>query len=330
MGRITQDNLQQSETPLVAVVILNWNQGHETIGCLEDVILSDYPNRLLFVVDNGSVDNSGREIAHWIAEQPSAIRDTAALIVSKQNRGFAGGMNLGMASALAKGADYVFLLNNDARVEPGTIRHLIDAAIHGGAAFVGALVLDSEREKIRFARRYWPWMLFGLTLASIPKIGSWWSTAYADGSALLIRADVLRARHDEHGHYFDERLFIYWEDVDLCRYGVSRGYLCLVARDARVYHDPGGSAGGAGNPRSSYYVTRNRIVIANRWLPLPWRIAFHVYYVPSRVLLQILRLGKVSRRTVAAVGAGLVDGYLGRSGRWSRHGETIRKSGMSG
>jgi GT2 family glycosyltransferase len=323
------DPAPKADGPLVVVIILNWNQWRKTLECVEGVRRSTYANRLTLVVDNGSEDGSAREIAGWIASRPAAEQDRVSLITSQHNLGFAGGANLGTERALALDARYVLFLNNDARITPDTVSRLVETAERANAAFVGAVVLDSTGSRLRFARRHWPWMVFGFTKGGIPARGSWWTTAYADGSAFLARADVLRARHAARGHYFDPRLFMYWEEVDLCRDGLARGYTCVVARAALVYHDPGGSSGGMGNPRSAYYVTRNRIVIANRWLPLPWKIAFHIYYVPSRLVLQLVRAGRVSCSTMAAVGAGLIDGYLGRGGKWSRHGRPVQRSSES-
>jgi GT2 family glycosyltransferase len=107
--------------------------------------------------------------------------------------------------------------------------------------------------------------------------------------------------------------------VDLCRYAVTRDLGCVVAHDAVVYHAVARSSGGTLNPRSYYYQTRNRIYLANRWLPWPWKLLFHAYYLPSRLLLQAIGKGRWRWRTLRAISRGLVDGYRGVTGKWKNH-----------
>src|SRR5438067_1143632 len=89
--------------PLVAAVVLNWNLPAETGQCLRHLLASAYPKLQVVVVDNGSSDNSARIIA---AEFPSVD-----LISLPDNRGYAGGNNVGITRALEGGADFVVLVN---------------------------------------------------------------------------------------------------------------------------------------------------------------------------------------------------------------------------
>lgn len=133
---------------------------------------------------------------------------------------------------------------------------------------------------------------------------------------MLLRRDLLERRIDESGFVFDPEFFMYCEETDLCRYGISKGYRCIVAHEAIAYHGCAKSSGGQGNPRSYYYLTRNRIALANRWLSPTLRVIFHLYYLPSRVILQIKR----SAPARVAVWQGLKDGYNGIMGMWKDHG----------
>lgn len=81
------------------------------------------------VVDNASNDGSEEYIKEHFPE--------IHLIESKENLGFGRANNLGMRYALDNGCDYVFLLNQDAWVEPDTIGKLLD--IHGNHSEYGIL-----------------------------------------------------------------------------------------------------------------------------------------------------------------------------------------------
>jgi GT2 family glycosyltransferase len=105
--------------PLVRVVVLNHNGGELTLRCLESLEALDWPKERLevVVVDNGSSDGS----AGAVRERFPGVR----VIEAGRNLGFAGGNNLGLRDP--GDADYVALLNNDARVDPGWLAPLVAA-----------------------------------------------------------------------------------------------------------------------------------------------------------------------------------------------------------
>ena len=105
--------------PMVAVVLLNWNNAHFTAPCIRSLQTSDYSNMHVMVVDNGSEDGS-----------PEALRNDfpdATLIRNGQNLGFAAGNNVGIRAALEMGAEYVLILNNDTEVDSKLIGELVAA-----------------------------------------------------------------------------------------------------------------------------------------------------------------------------------------------------------
>src|SRR6185369_2888887 len=109
------------EAPLVLVVLLNWNSFEETRTAVESVQRMDYPNFRILIVDNGSEDGSASALQALSGERVD-------LLVSPVNTGYTGGCNLGMERALAMGAKYIWLLNNDAVVEPATLSSIVAIA----------------------------------------------------------------------------------------------------------------------------------------------------------------------------------------------------------
>src|ERR1700680_2070945 len=104
--------MTSATSPLVAVVIVNWNGREDTAACLESLRRDGYPRQFVIVVDNDSADGSAAAVRSGFPE--------ATVIEAGANLGFTGGNNLGIRRALDEGADYVYLLNNDTVVEPGS------------------------------------------------------------------------------------------------------------------------------------------------------------------------------------------------------------------
>jgi len=108
-------------SPLVYIVILNWNQYDDTKECLDSLPKINYPNYRVVLVDNGSHDKSGERLK---SEFPQHV-----FIFSEKNLGFAEGNNVGIQKALEdKNCDYIFCLNNDTIVEPNFLDELIKIA----------------------------------------------------------------------------------------------------------------------------------------------------------------------------------------------------------
>ncbi|MGB9590946.1 MAG: glycosyltransferase family 2 protein, partial [Candidatus Kryptoniota bacterium] len=92
-------------SPLVYIIILNWNGKDYTASCLDSISKVNYPRFVTVVVDNGSSDGSVEYISRsfpWVK-----------VVANTNNLRFAGGNNIGIDLAIANNADYVLLLNND-------------------------------------------------------------------------------------------------------------------------------------------------------------------------------------------------------------------------
>lgn len=100
----------------VYIVIVTYNSMKWMEKCLKSLRASQYPLHII-VVDNCSKDNT----VSYLSEQKDV-----ELIVNKQNKGFGQANNQGIKFALEQGADYCFLLNQDAYIHPDTIEKLIE------------------------------------------------------------------------------------------------------------------------------------------------------------------------------------------------------------
>ena len=104
--------------PAVCIVILNWNGWQDTVECIESCLRLTYPRFSILLIDNGSSDGSEQALRVSFPQ--------IELIQTGVNLGFAGGCNVGIRRSLQDGADYVWLLNNDTKVEPGALGSLVE------------------------------------------------------------------------------------------------------------------------------------------------------------------------------------------------------------
>jgi GT2 family glycosyltransferase len=330
----------------VCVVLLNWRTPEETCSCLRSTVEVRGLNEMV-VLENGSGDDSWDRLfaelrSNMVHLESSEIEITdrkkrriesfyhaakdggsihVHLIRSETNLGFAGGCNLAMDFALRRGATDVVLLNNDARCDNETISALLQVACESDSAIVGASVYDESGQHVVFRGERWPHVMFGARRRRYDENdqGPMWQFAAAHGAGMLLRRHCIEAVRDKFGCVFDDRYFMYCEETDLCLRATGMGFKSAVALNAKVYHRGSASSGGSGNARSYYYLARNRIELARRWLPSGYLIAFHVYYLASRLMIVAMNIARGKSAVAGAILLGLRDGYLGRHGKWEHH-----------
>lgn len=258
--------------PLVFIVVLNWNGWCDTLECLDSLRQLDYPNFRVVVVDNGSSDDSVRQIR-------LANPDIMSLQTGS-NLGYAGGNNIGIQYALDHSADYIWLLNNDTAVEPDALMHLVARMKQRPEAGICGSTL------IYFHNRNQVQALGGSTY------NRWlgWNKHIGEGFAVVnirhIKQDAIESRL----HYIvgasmlvsrefvqDIGLmctdyFLYCEEIDWAVRAKSRYALAYAAKSI-VYHKEGSSAGGTNldkNRKSrvaDFYSLRSRILFTKRHFP---------------------------------------------------------------
>ena len=223
-------------------VVVAYKSSGELTGCL-DSIASDAPaGSMVVVVDNGSPDDS-TEVADSHPLRPRIVSST-------KNLGFGGGCNLGSEGS---DADALFFLNPDARLKPGATALLV-AALEADASLgvVAPRVIDPTGESHAASAGAEPSLRSSighfLTLGRIPGIRRLFRPVYLADGRIRTRPDwvsgaamlVRKSAYDEIGG-FDERIFMYMEDVDLCRRLRAKGWAIGYEPDAVVEHVMGHS-----------------------------------------------------------------------------------------
>jgi GT2 family glycosyltransferase len=210
--------------PLVCIVTLNWRGADDTLACVASLRRLAYPNYRILVLDNGSGDDSVTRIGEACPDLD--------LVETGANLGFAGGCNVGIRCALALGADYVWLLNSDARVEPQALTAMVALAeADAGVGAVGSLICDRANPE-----RILAWgggrvdLRFGRPSHTVAPVADA-ELDYLTGASLLLRGRALEAVG-----LFDEGYFLYWEETDLCYRLRAGGWRLAVAPGSRVLH----------------------------------------------------------------------------------------------
>ena len=247
--------------PLTYIIILNWNGWQDTLACVESCRELTWPNFRIIVVDNASTDGSEEQLRQQLSDEE--------IIQSGANLGFAGGNNIGIRCALECGADYVWLLNNDAVADPQALTMLIEAAERNpNVAMAGSKIyFHDDPCRIWSVSGIWEkgWLRLRMKGAHQLDRGQFdepckvWSIS---GCSMLVRSAAIR----EIG-MLDEPFFLYWEDVEWCARAREHGYDVLYVPKSLVWHKVSVSTR-QGSFQQYYYHTRNGLFFLKRNDPL--------------------------------------------------------------
>ncbi|MBI2482556.1 glycosyltransferase family 2 protein [Candidatus Uhrbacteria bacterium] len=239
---------------MVYVVVLSYHAPADLQRCLTSVLATQYPAARWRVV---VVDNDAQP------ETQAVLRtygDRLDVVVEPVNRGYAGGMNVGIRHALTRGAEYVVVLNQDTTVDPHWLARLVAAAESDPriAAAQARVMLGADTDTVNsignhihvfgfgFAGGHRePWHILRTQLSGYP----YPEVTYPSGAAVLFRATALRAvgfpcathrgvaaQGMEALEFFDEDFFLYHEDLDLGVRFWLQGWRCVLVPQAVVQH----------------------------------------------------------------------------------------------
>ncbi len=293
--------------PSVAVVVLNWNGTDDTLECLSSLALMDYPRCEIIVVDNGS-QPSPRQVIH--AQFPEVT-----YLETATNLGYAGGNNVGIRHALAKGHDYVFVLNNDTVVEREVLRDAVPVAeADPKIAVVGVKIIawdDPSRVWVAYGQvtyRQGLVRLIGYYGLDDGAFDTQRDVEWVPGTAMLFRREAL-----ETVGLFDEEYFAYHEDVDWCTAARKRGLRVVFAPRPRIYHKGHRSSGGKGyvTPRQ-YLAGRNMVLYVRKHATALQLLKFIAFQLATIPLQYVRRWMSGEQAGVASKVRGMLDAVRGR------------------
>lgn len=254
-------------SPKIAFIIVGWNNKKLLKECFESINSQTYHNVKTVFVDNDSSDES----VEWVKEKyPKVI-----VLAQSSNTGFARGNNLGIKAALEDpDVKYVALLNTDARLDPRWTEHVANFAEMKpkGACFQGTTldyynhaIIDSTHIftsrngqgtqgnwRHNFVHDLGPKKVFGVNAA----------------------ACIISRRFIENQPFsselFDEKMYMYLEDVDLAARATVMGWDNYLVPRALAYHMGSVSSKAKRQDFSLYMTFRNNSAMLYK--NFPWKI----------------------------------------------------------
>ncbi len=247
------------------IVIVNWNVGDQLRECLASISRTA-PRQLLgrvVVVDNASSDGSLAGLEE--SELPLTV------IRNRENRGFAAACNQGAAVG---NADYLLFLNPDTRLQANSLsvpQAFLSDPAHADVGICGIQLLDDHGQVARNCSRL-PTTGILLSQATglnrlFPRRFSGQAMSNWDHSTTRSVDQVIgaffftrRAVFEALGG-FDERFYVYFEEVDFSLRAKGAGWQTIYLADARAYHRGGGTSEQV-KARRLFYSLRSRMLYA--------------------------------------------------------------------
>ncbi len=253
--------LTKKISPKVDIIIVNWNTGGLLNECLDSI--SKYKSN--FVSSVIIVDNNSKDRSHLCAKEYDGVK----LISLKNNFGFAKACNIGAAESIS---DYFLFLNPDARLIKNTLKKVInfmESPNSKSNGICGVQLLNDLGQTSRSCSRFptiYRHLFYAIGLSKLfPHLGSpmrEWShdedrkVDQLMGAFFFIRSQLFNTLGG-----FDERFFVYYEEVDLSYRAKLKGYDSIFISNVQAFHLGGGSSDKV-KAKRIFYSQRSHITYA--------------------------------------------------------------------
>jgi GT2 family glycosyltransferase len=306
----------------IFVVILNWNRKKLTGKCLESLANIKVKGFIVnvLIIDNASSDGSVNYLKKKLKEIISRKKFLSGkVIVNDANFGYAAGMNVGLKYAMNGGADYIIALNNDIILDRNLIMELLKTAQSNKDAGVmcpkiyfakGFEFHKGRYKKNELGKVIWyaggdiDWanmhgVNHGVDVVDKGQYDNIRETDFATGNCMFFNKNALEAVG-----LFDEKYFMYLEDMDLSLRMSMNNWKVLYVPSAVLWHKVAQSSG-IGSEHNDYFISRNRLLFGLRYAST--RTNFALFRESIRLLLSGRKWQKM----------GIRDFYMGRFGKGS-------------
>jgi len=233
--------VQISMTKL-SIITLSYNTKELTLACLKSISFQ-YESELekgeieIIVVDNASTDGSVSEISN-LKSQTSNLK----LIISKENLGFGKGCNFGAKAARGK---YILFLNSDTQILDRGFLSMVDfLEKNTDVAILGGKIENSNGSIQRSCGKFYNLFNLLIMLLGFERFGFLRSSPgkiqkvdWVSGACMMVRSDVF-----ENLNGFDEKLFMYVEDMEICFRAKKLGFLAYFYPNLSLKHKSLGSS----------------------------------------------------------------------------------------
>ncbi len=287
----------------IGIIVLNYKQEKLTKDTVDSLLKIKHDNfdYHIYIIDNNSPDDSFKQLSKQYSKNTRI-----SLYQNTVNSGYAGGNNFGIKIALNDKVDYCLIINNDVLVDPNFLQILYDTAKkYDDNCIVGPKIYFApgyEFHKDRYSKSE----IGRVIWSSGGKVD--WDNIY--GSNLGVD-EVDKGQRDQENVYndfltgccilvptkifqkiglFDERYFMYLEDIDLCHQAKLNGFQLVYTPKSFIWHLNSGSSG-SGSNLHDYFTTRNRLLFGFKYAKA--RTKFALFRESLRLLISGRKYQKI-------------------------------------
>lgn len=236
----------------LSIQIVNFRSRHYLERCLFS-ICENLP--AIFRTEVIIVNNDEKPLDRAIADIGGGF--TVQIVEVGKNIGFGSAHNVGFRESLGK---YILFLNPDAEIAPSALDKMLGVfAEDEKIGVVGPLLIDSDGriQPDCFGSHRTPLStiknkIFGRREGQMIADGKVFKTDWVSGGSMMIRRDVF-----EKIRGFDEKFFMYFEDVDLCARARKSGSIIAIHPEARIFHESGKSFANEREKKKHYYASQD-------------------------------------------------------------------------
>ena len=243
---------------MTAIIILNWNNANDTLSCLDSLQNAEGEFKV-YLVDNGSTDNSMQRIEAWVKEHPDF---DICLIPLDMNYGFACGNNKGIAVAAKDNPDSYLLLNNDTEVTTDFLVKLKSfSKTHSQYKVLTPLIFfHSDKSRIWNAGGRLKWgkrsYFYNNQTATDIKEKEYIPISFVTGCALYFLPEILK----DDMTVFTEKFFFGEEDFEFSMRMKRQNVAIACVLDSVIYHKVGAAINPLCLPGKLYIYYLNRFI----------------------------------------------------------------------
>lgn len=301
----------------IALIVLNYKQTQLTIDTLHSLLQINHKgfDYQIFLINNNPPDES---LA--IFEDKYGKNQKITILSSGANLGYAGGNNFGIKHALHLNYDYYLIINNDVIVDKNFLLNLYNTArLSKIPAVIGPKIYFApgyEYHKDRYKKSEVGKVIWsaGGTMDWNNVYGSNQGVDEVDqgqhdkqitnldfitGCCFLVPKEIFLAVGP-----FDEKYFMYLEDVDFCQRVKKKGYQLIYEPKAFIWHVNSGSSG-SGSALHDYFITRNRLMFGFKYA------SFRTRFALAREAIKMIFIGRQWQKIA------VIDYYVKHLGKGS-------------
>jgi GT2 family glycosyltransferase len=221
----------------VSIITLNYNQYEYTVECIKSLLLSDYNNFSIYLIDNGSTNENYNRLLESLPKNNKLHIERL-----EQNIGYVGGINYGL-KATEQQSDYFLIMNNDTIIDPSAIKALVETAEkHQNNALVSGKVYNYDnknnlqyigngKSKKEISLLEFPAYVKNRDEPDIGQYDKEMEMGMLDDIFWIIPKKIIQSIG-----YYSTFFFLYGEQNDYALRAVKQGFKLIYTPKAKLWH----------------------------------------------------------------------------------------------